>query len=136
VLRREAVFRILKFLVSLGCLAVLAWWALTVPLGDRTLFEHLRAIGDTKESQELVKGTRQKVTEVKRRIAGAERGRADAGAAPLGPPQEHLTQDDRQEMRRFINSVRNPDRVPEPSRDEAPASEARLRLDAIHARKK
>ncbi len=48
-------------------------------LGSRTLFQHLRAIGQTKESQELVDGTRQVagplVDDVRRRV-GQGRGRA------------------------------------------------------------
>jgi hypothetical protein len=64
------VFKLLKLLIGIGCLGIFAWWAATVPLGERTLFEHLRAIGKTKESQELVRGTKEKASEMKKRLAG------------------------------------------------------------------
>jgi len=54
-------FTLLKLGVSLGALLAFAWFGMTYKLGARTLFEHLHAIGQTKESQELVDGTRQAV---------------------------------------------------------------------------
>jgi hypothetical protein len=99
------VFKLLKLLLGLGCLGVFVWWGLTVPLGDRTLYGHLRAIGQTKESQELVRGTKQKVSEVKRRIVtGTEAGKAPKPAE--GPPQEQLTDGDREQMRKIIAGAR------------------------------
>jgi hypothetical protein len=124
------VLRLLKLFVFVGALAGFVWWGLTVPLGERTLFGHLRAIGDSKESQELVRGTRQKVDDLKKRI-GQEETRARDGAgssakAPVvarapaedraseahaedtprraGPPQEKLTTGDRTQMRRLLQA--------------------------------
>ena len=51
-------FTLLKLGVSLVALLAFAWFGMTYKLGARTLFEHLHAIGQTKESQELVDGTR------------------------------------------------------------------------------
>ena len=49
-----------------------AWFGVTVKLGSQTLFQHLRAIGQTKESQQLVDGTREAagplVDDVRRRF--------------------------------------------------------------------
>jgi hypothetical protein len=53
------VFRLIKLGITLVGLAAFAWFGVTVKLGSMTLFQHLRAIGQTKESQELVDGTRQ-----------------------------------------------------------------------------
>src|SRR5882762_7886141 len=65
-------FRLLKLCMSLAAFLVVAWFGATVKLGDRTLFEHLHAIGQTKESQELVDGTKKAaeplVDDVKRRV--------------------------------------------------------------------
>ena len=52
-------FTLLKLGVSLVALLAFAWFGMTQKLGSRTLFEHMHAIGQTKESQELMDGTRQ-----------------------------------------------------------------------------
>jgi hypothetical protein len=62
------VLKLLKFLVSLGCLAAFVWWGVTVPLGERTLFQHVRAIGQSRESKELVRGAKDKVTDLTKRM--------------------------------------------------------------------
>ena len=54
-------FTFLKLGVSLVALLAFAWFGMTYKLGSRTLFEHLHAIGQTKESQELADGARQAV---------------------------------------------------------------------------
>jgi hypothetical protein len=113
------VFKLLKFFLGLGCLGIFVWWGLTVPLGERTLFGHLRAIGHTRESQELVRGTKQKVGDIKRRIAGEDKGKGAEKPAPAGeaapktqtapvegPPQEHLTDADRRDMRKILEGAR------------------------------
>src|SRR5436190_11574606 len=71
------VFKLAKLFIGLLGLGAFAWLGLTVPLGDKTLFGHLSAIGQSKESQQLVRGTKQKVGDLKKRIAGAD----DATAA-------------------------------------------------------
>jgi hypothetical protein len=116
----------LKFFFALVMLVAFAWFGATVPLGPRTLFGHLQAISHTKESQELVEGTRQSakplVDDVRRRIAGspdsegdskaktAERGAepgAPAGAATpdAGPPQEKISSTDRHKLRKLLGSA-------------------------------
>lgn len=105
--------RLLKWLLCLGGSAVLVWWGLTVPLGDRTFFGHIQAIGQSRESQELVRGTRKKVGEVTRRLASEgeaarpQEEKKKAAPPPVeGPPQERLTDADRKEMQRLIESRR------------------------------
>jgi hypothetical protein len=58
------VFRLLTFFVSIVGFAVLVWFGVTVELGDRTLFGHLRAIGQSKEAKNLWDGTKDKVTDL------------------------------------------------------------------------
>jgi len=74
-------FRLLKLCVSLAAFCALAYFGMTVKLGSRTLFEHLRAIGQTKESQELVDGTKEAaeplVDDVRRRIGQSHADHAD-----------------------------------------------------------
>lgn len=110
---------LLKLLVFVGAFAGFVWWGVTVPLGERTLFGHLRAIGQSKESQELVRGTKETVGHLKKKIA-EEEGPGDEGAAAKAkaaavaeekaqaeaPPQEKITSAERKEMRRLIGSAR------------------------------
>ena len=71
-------FTLLKLGVSLIALLVFAWFGMTFKLGSRTLFEHVQAIGQSKESQELVDGTREAagplVDDVRHRIGKNEGG--------------------------------------------------------------
>ncbi len=93
-------FRLLKLCMSLAAFVVLAWFGATVKLGSRTLFEHLHAIGQTKESQELVDGTKQAaeplVDDVKRHIGQRNKGEQGDHEAqlPAAPPDAGAAQDD------------------------------------------
>ena len=110
----------LKFLFALALLLAFAWFGSTVTLGSRTLFGHLQAISHTKESQELVEGTKQSakplVDDVRRRIAGspeADPKTRDRGATTpsvpaspdAGPPQETISSTDRQKLRRLLGNT-------------------------------
>jgi hypothetical protein len=107
------VFRLIKLGISLVGLLAFAWFGVTVKLGSQTLFQHLRAIGQTKESQELVEGTRQAagplVDDVRRRFKDgtskegtADKATPDAGA---GAPEERISAADRQALRHVIRRV-------------------------------
>jgi hypothetical protein len=122
-------FRLLKLGITLVGLAAFAWFGVTVKLGSMTLFQHLRAIGQTKESQELVDGTRKAagplVDDVRRKFqdgtkegtkAGTQDGtkdgakdaktaKADKAPPPEGPPEEHVSAADRQALHRLIRRV-------------------------------
>ena len=116
-------FRLFKLGIALIGFAAFAWFGVTVKLGSQTLFQHLRAISQTKESQELVEGTREAAgplaDDVRRRFqegtagtaknaktaktAGtAERHSPDAGA---GPPEERVSSADRQALHHLIRRV-------------------------------
>lgn len=106
-------FRLLKLLFWLAGLGAFVWFGSTVQLGNRTLFGHLRAIGQTKESQELWEGTKQKVSpvvdDVKKRVGHADGGAPEgAQARPAKPqrqakqPQDQLTDQDREQLRKAI----------------------------------
>jgi hypothetical protein len=109
-------FRLLKLCMSLAAFVVFAWFGATVKLGSRTLFEHLRAIGQTKESQELVDGTKQAaeplVDDVKRHIGhGDKSDTADKQAQlPAAPPDAGAAQDDfspseKRKLRRLLGAA-------------------------------
>jgi len=106
-------FRLLKLCMSLAAFVGLAWFGATVKLGSRTLFEHLHAIGQTKESQELVDGTKQAaeplVDDVKRHIG--QRNKAEPGdheaqlpAAPsdAGAAQDDFSPSEKRRLRRLL----------------------------------
>jgi hypothetical protein len=121
-------FRLIKLGITLVGLAAFAWFGVTVKLGSMTLFQHLRAIGQTKESQELVDGTRQAagpiVDDVRRKFQeGTREGTKDGtkeGANKEGankeatadktppadaPPEERVSAADRQALHRLIRRV-------------------------------
>jgi hypothetical protein len=64
-------FRLLRLLISLAALAALIYFAVTVPLGRKTLWQHIKAIAGSKESQELVDDVKHKATSVIRKDGGA-----------------------------------------------------------------
>jgi hypothetical protein len=118
-------FRLLKLCMSLVAFVALAWFGATVKLGSRTLFEHMRAIAGTKESQELVDGTKQAaeplVDDVKRHIGRGddkgdksekgEKGEGDRQARlRTAPPDAGAAQDDfspseRRQLRRLLGAA-------------------------------
>jgi hypothetical protein len=111
-------FRLIKLGITLVGLCAFAWFGVTVKLGSQTLFQHLRAIGQTKESQELVEGTRQAagplVDDVKRKFhegtapgtgPGVRTRTADQETPDGGAPEEHVTAADRQALRHLIRRV-------------------------------
>jgi len=105
-------FGLLKLGVAMFAVMAFAWFGVTYKLGSQTLFQHLRAIGQTKESQELVDATRQAagplVDDMRRKIAGSPSGEtATAGKPPpemapdAGVPQERLSPSDQKQLRRL-----------------------------------
>jgi hypothetical protein len=64
----------LKLIALVALFAGFCWFGTQIPLGSHTLFGHLHAISETKESQDLFDGTKQSarplVDDVRRRIAG------------------------------------------------------------------
>jgi hypothetical protein len=61
-------FRLIRFLVSLAMFAAFIWFAVTVPLGKRTLWGHLHAIVGTQEAQDLADGTTEEAKKVAHRV--------------------------------------------------------------------
>jgi hypothetical protein len=103
-------FRILKLVIGLAALVAFVWFGANVPLGSQTLFQHLQAIGRTRETQDLLDGTRRSaqpiVDGVRKRLGGnnAEddslKTQPDAG----GPPAEQISQADRQRLRKVLGA--------------------------------
>jgi hypothetical protein len=101
-------FRLFKLGIALMGFMAFAWFGATVKLGSQTLFQHLRAIGQTKESQELLDGTKQAaaplVDDVRRHI-GSKTETATAPSPDAGAPEERLSSSERHQLHRLIRKV-------------------------------
>ena len=107
-------FRLLRLIFVLGGLGAVTWFGMTVRLGERTLFEHVQAIWKTHESQDLVRGTKEKVgnlvdrasEKVVRGVAknapGQVRARDESAEEAAKPPLEELPAKDRKALRGII----------------------------------
>ena len=108
-------FRLLRLIFVLGGLGAFIWFGMTVELGDQTLFQHVGAIWKTHESQDLVRGTKEKVGSLVDRASekvvqgvaknGPVQTKAhgeDSEAEPAKPPLEELPTRDRNALRRII----------------------------------
>ena len=99
-------FTLLKLGVSIVALLAFAWFGMTVKLGSRTLFEHLHAIEQTKESQELVDGTREAVRQ--RAVAkevGAKRVFRRRVSRDAGAPLERLSSSERRQLKYLLDKA-------------------------------
>jgi hypothetical protein len=113
------VFRLLKLALLMSLLGAGVYYGMTVKLGERTFFQHVRAIWETKETQELRRGTKQKVgglvdeatNQVVKGVSKNAPGKvllrgdstgAETGAVPAQPPQEKLSPQDRKALRNII----------------------------------
>ena len=69
-------FRPIRTLISLAFIAGAVWFSFSVPLGQKTLAQHLDAIGETPEAKELMNGARDSVNpaleEAKQRVLGEQ----------------------------------------------------------------
>lgn len=101
-----------------------AWLAFTVPLGERTLVEHVQVILKTRESQDLLQGTKEKVGDfvdkatdkvvkgVSKKAPSQVTSRGEGVNAesnvvpPPPPPMEDLPEADRKALRGIIGQGR------------------------------
>lgn len=109
-------FRLIKFLLGLAALAGFVWFGANVPLGSRTLFQHLQAIGRTRETQDLLDGTRESakplMDSVRRKAQEALNDKAVVPADGGAPPAEEVSDSDRQELKKVLGGehAAQPDR--------------------------
>lgn len=98
--RTGPVITLLRWLFWLCAIVSMAWFAATVPLGDRTLMQHLRAIAATPEAKSLGEGARDEAGKMTDRL---RRELSDRDAAPSDrPPAEKLDDSDRKQLDRVI----------------------------------
>ncbi|SRR6266498_21799 len=97
-------FTLLKLGVSIVALLAFAWFGMTIKLGPRTLFEHLHAIGQTKESQELVDGARDVVRHAAAKEVGAP-GVPPRLSRDAGAPLERLSSSERRQLKYLLDKA-------------------------------
>jgi hypothetical protein len=109
-------FRLMKLCLSLAAFLVVCWFGATVKLGRQTLFGHLHAIGQTKESQELADGAKQVaepiVDDVRRHLGrdskdsakeeGEKHAEMPALPADAGRPQDDFSSTEKRQLRRLL----------------------------------
>jgi hypothetical protein len=61
-------FGLVRFAMSLLMLAAFVWFAVTIPLGKRTLWGHVHAIFATQEAKDLADGTKEEAEKVARKV--------------------------------------------------------------------
>ncbi len=76
---------LVRFLISVVMLFAFVWFAVTVPLGKRTLWGHVHAIFATQEAKDLAEGTKEEAEKVARKVKQELHPRDMAEPAP--PPR-------------------------------------------------
>ena len=99
--------RLIRWCISMLALCSLAYFSITVPLGTKTLWQHLQAISKSEESHDLVEGVKIKAHEV-------------TNSSPTHkniPPTEPLTEEERHLLRKLLRDklAANPDVSPQES---------------------
>jgi len=61
-------FSLIRWAFSLVILAIVIWFATMVPLGNRTLWGHIKAIAGTKEAKDFAEGTKVEAEKVAKKI--------------------------------------------------------------------
>lgn len=110
-------FRILRIGFVVACFGALFWFGTQVKLGELTLYDHVRAIGQSKESQELIEGTKERVsgvlgggdeeaTKPKPSKGATKPGRETRGEVAAGKPADAVPDSDRKALKKLIESRR------------------------------
>lgn len=96
-------FRLLRGLLGLALMAAVVYGALYVPFGQRTLWEHIKAIASSSEGKKLAEGVKTKAGEVldKARDKTSEKGKTAAPKVGVGTA-DGFTRNERAELRRLI----------------------------------
>lgn len=101
-------FGLIRWIFSFVVFAIVLWFATMVPLGSKTLWQHLKAIAGTREAQELAEGTKSEAKKVADRVRGDD-AKTDAGAARMPtlpksttPPLDPVDKHDREGLDRLV----------------------------------
>jgi hypothetical protein len=101
------VFRLFRLLLWLAVLCGFVWFGSTVPLGSKTLFEHLRAIGRTEEAHDLVEGAKEAARPIVHKVENTLT--PDAGVRSVGHPGSvEQLKEDRKYQHRSVERFQHP----------------------------
>jgi len=78
---------LVRFLISVMMLLAFVWFAVTVPLGKRTLWGHVHAIFATQEAKDLAEGTKEEAEKVARKVKQELHPRDMADSVAPSPPR-------------------------------------------------
>ena len=82
---------LVRFVFSLLTLLAFIWFAVTVPLGKRTLWGHVHAIFGTQEAKDLAEGTKEEAEKVARKVKAElhqpDMARAETTVTPSESPR-------------------------------------------------
>jgi hypothetical protein len=95
-------FRLIRFLISLAMLAAFVWFAVSVPLGKRTLWGHLHAIFSTPEAKDLADGTKEEAEKVADKVRKQLRPTDMSGSHRAHAPLDTVDEDDRQKLHDLV----------------------------------
>lgn len=102
-------FRLLRFVFSFLLCGIAIYIAVAVPLGQKTLWQHLRSIAQTEESKTLVREVKQKTSEVfgkKTESAPTSQPSNSTSVTPniaeTAAPKDPLSKEERDRLRRVI----------------------------------
>jgi hypothetical protein len=80
---------LVRFVISMIMLFAFVWFAVTVPIGKRTLWGHVHAIFATQEAKDLAEGTKEEAEKVARKVKQELHPR-DMSEPVAPPPARHV----------------------------------------------
>ncbi len=95
-------FRLIRFLLSLAMLAAFVWFAVSVPLGKRTLWGHVRAILSTREAKDLADGTRDEAHKVADKMRQGLHPQDMSSSSHARAPLDPIEDGDRKKLRELV----------------------------------
>lgn len=78
-------FRLVRLVISTLILAIVIWFAVSVPIGKHTLWGHLRRIASTPEAKDLATGAKQVAKEAVDRAQREVQGQEGPGGTATPP---------------------------------------------------
>ena len=90
--------KLISLIISLLALAAAIYFITMVPMGNKTLWQHLKSIAETKEGKDMVEGVKKTAQEVIHKTTGAK----DSGGKKS---KDELTPEDRKRLRRLLKKL-------------------------------
>ena len=103
-------FKLLKLFVSLVVLGVLAYGVITVPFGEKTLYQHFRGISQTPEARDLSQEVSKKIGKTASEIKDEVTRKLDEDEPAGGKAGDTvaLSDDDRSALNHILSAENGP----------------------------